>query len=207
MSWFKGIVSSFLGESKANVSPEDKILKDMQATQKGNSKRMEEVREERDEKEEREDGLKLVIDGAKLECKLCSSPHGLLKVNFDTPSIQDRRTATVMEKNMHSLVFTGTCTKSPNSSTPCASVMQLGEWKDTGSLKVQDQSPLLLKSTIRCLYGGVSIKITDCGQRNEPVILNTAGAPVPENGGLAAEEKLKTFNDGRTFSSLEIDDN
>lgn len=187
MSWFKEILSSLTGGSEApqaeaeNVAApsDDTDLEKIRAKRQENSQRMEEVREKRDEKEKAADDLKLVIDTAKLECKLCTNPQGLLKVNFDTPTIQSKKTATVMEKDMKSLIFTGSCKKSSNSSSPCASVMQLGEWKDTGSLKVQDQSPLLLKSTITCQYGGINIKITDCGQVSEPASLNVTGAPVP----------------------------
>jgi hypothetical protein len=142
-------------------------------------KRIEEARKENKEEEKAEEGLKYVINGAKLECKLCTNPEGKLIVNLDTPSIQDKRTATVAEKDMKSLVFMGTCKKSPNSSSPCAAVMQLGEWQNTGEGQIQDQTPLLLKSTIKCNYGGVDIKITDCGQRCEPEKIEAAGVPVP----------------------------
>lgn len=187
MSWFKEILSSLTGESTTQptesqsvvVSSDDQALEEVRAKRQENSQRMDEVREKRDEKEKVQNDLQLVIDTAKLECKLCTTPQGILKVNFDTPTIQSKKTATVVEKDMKSLVFTGNCKKSSNSSSPCASVMQLGEWKDTGSLKVQDQSPLLLKSTITCQYGGVPIKITDSGQVNEPASLNITGAPVP----------------------------
>lgn len=125
-------------------------------------------KEEKKKEEKASDGQKMVIDGAKLQCTLCANPVGDLKVNFDTPTTQGKKTATVKEKDMKSLIFKGNCSKSPQSSSPCASVMQLGEWKDVGTSKVQEQFPLLLKSTIKCNYGGVDIKITDCGQRNEP---------------------------------------
>jgi len=137
-------------------------------------------RKEREEKEDAEDGLKFVIDGAKLKCDLCTVPAGDLKVNFDTPAIQDKKVATVVEKDMKSLIFKGNCKKSPNSSSPCASVMKLADWKDVGTVYFQDQFPLLLKSTIKCEYGGVEIKITDSAQRNEIEKIDTTGAPVPD---------------------------
>jgi hypothetical protein len=133
-----------------------------------NKEEKEKKKEEKKKEEKASDGEKMVIDGAKLQCTLCANPIGDLKVNFDTPTTQGKKTATVKEKDMKSLIFKGNCTKSPQSSSPCASVMQLGEWKDVGTSKVQDQFPLLLKSTIKCNYGSVDIKITDCGQRNEP---------------------------------------
>lgn len=126
-----------------------------------------ETKQEREDKEKASDDLKMVINGAKLQCTLCTNPVGDLKVNFDTPTTQDKKTATVKEKDMTSLVFKGNCKKSPQSSSPCASVMQLGSWKNVGTSKVQEQFLLLLKSTIKCNYGGIDIKITDCGQRCE----------------------------------------
>lgn len=125
-------------------------------------------REERQEEEKADKKLLLVIDGAKLECKLCTNPIGILKVNFDTPTTQGKKTATVKEKDNKSLIFMGTCMKSPNSASPCTAVMQLGEWKDTGTVLIQDQKPLLQKSTIMCNFGGTEIKITDSGQINVP---------------------------------------
>ncbi|MBS7253658.1 PAAR-like protein [Flavobacterium branchiicola] len=136
-------------------------------------------RKEREAREQAEDGLKLVIDGAKIKCDLCTVPAGDLKVNYDTPSTQDKRTATVVEKDKKSLIFKGNCKKSPQSSSPCASVMKLADWKNPGTVYFQDQLAILLRSTIKCEYGGVDIKITDCGQRNEITNLDTTGAPVP----------------------------
>ncbi|KQO22474.1 hypothetical protein ASF10_08845 [Flavobacterium sp. Leaf82] len=136
-------------------------------------------RKEREEKEDAEDGLKFVINGAKLKCELCTVPAGDLKVNFDTPTIQDKKVATVVEKDMKSLIFKGNCKKSPNSASPCASVMKLADWKDVGTVYFQDKFPLLLKSTIKCEYGGVDIKITDSAQRNKVEKIETTGAPVP----------------------------
>ena len=143
-------------------------------------KRSKEARKENEKEEKAEEGLKHVIDTAKLKCDLCATPQGDLKVNFDTPTIQDKKTATIKEKDMTSLIFKGNCKKSPNSSSPCVSVMQLGDWKDTGTSLIQDQPPLLLKSTIKCNYGGVDIAITDCGQKCEPEEIDVVGVPVPE---------------------------
>ncbi|MFT4092337.1 MAG: DUF4280 domain-containing protein [Niabella sp.] len=141
---------------------------------------MDEVRQERDKEEAANEALLLVIDGAALKCDMCTNPVGKLHVNFDTPTTQEKKTATIEEKTASSLVFAGNCTKIPNSASPCSSVMQLGEWKDTGTLLVQDRKPLLKKSTIPCLYGGVDVSITDSGQVNEPSAIDTTGAPVPD---------------------------
>ena len=166
-------------------------------------------RKEREEKEDAEDGLKFVIDGAKLKCDLCTVPVGDLKVNFDTPTIQDKKVATVVEKDKKSLIFKGNCKKSTNSSSPCASVMKLADWKDVGTVYFQDQFPLLLKSTIKCEYGGVEIKITDSAQRNEIEKIDTTGAPVPqeEEVDLIVEfELLSTYNGEFGFDCLKLVD-
>ncbi|OXE95450.1 PAAR-like protein, partial [Flavobacterium araucananum] len=73
----------------------------------------------------------------------------------------------------------GNCKKSPNSASPCASVMKLADWKDVGTVYFQDKFPLLLKSTIKCEYGGVDVTITDSAQRNVIEKIDTTGAPVP----------------------------
>lgn len=121
---------------------------------------------ERTRKEKAKKDLRLVIDGAKIQCTLCSNPLGTLLVTYDAPSIQGKKTATVKDKGKANLLFTGTCMKSPNGAAPCASVIQPGEWQDTGSFLVQDEHPLLQKSSIKCLFGGTDITIKDCGQRN-----------------------------------------
>jgi hypothetical protein len=140
-----------------------------------NRKQMEEVRKKEKEKEKAEEDQQYVIDGAILECKLCTNPVGMLKVNFDTPTIQNKKTATVKEKDSKSLIFMGTCTKSPNAAAPCVGVMQLGEWQDVGTSLVQDQKPLIKKSTIMCNYGGSTITIKKSGQINVPSVINLMG--------------------------------
>jgi hypothetical protein len=194
-----------------------------------NTERKEEAKEEKKKEEKASDGQKMVLDGAKLQCTLCTNPVGDLKVNFDTPTTQGKKTATVKEKDMKSLIFKGNCTKSPQSSSPCASMMQLGKWKDVGTSKVQDQFPLLLKSTIKCNYGGVDIKITDCGQRNEPEDVKPASkglkkkkilnakwmcAEMEENIGSAGDEekvsllvKTRNYIEGETITLIIDDEN
>jgi hypothetical protein len=147
------------------------------------SKKTKNKREEQDKHKAVKDELKYVIDGAKIECKICKVPIGKLKVNYDTPSTQGKKTATVEEKTSKSLVFDAPCKKSPKSAVPCKKVMKLDKWKDLGSIKVQDREPLLKKSTIKCLYGGATIKILDSGQRQEGSIGSNKpkGAPIPDS--------------------------
>lgn len=151
----------------------------MENVRENNKKSIAEKREEREKEDKIAEELKLVIDMAKIKCNLCTNPQGILKVNLDTPTTQDKLTATVVEKDMRSLIFMGNCLKSPNAALPCPSVMQLGDWQNVGTLKVQDQFPLLKKSTIPCNYGGTTIEITDSGQRSEPAQVPTPGAPIP----------------------------
>jgi hypothetical protein len=175
----------------------------MKNIKENNRKKMSEKREEREKKDKVSEGLKLVIDMAKIKCNLCTNPQGILKVNFDAPTTQDKLTATVVEKDMKSLIFMGTCLKSPNSAAPCASVMKLGEWQDVGTLKVQDQFPLLGKSTIPCMYGGSTIEITDCGQRSEPASIDAKGAPVPKEEEVLVNGHFYNESDGTFEGKVE----
>ncbi|WP_018344293.1 PAAR-like protein [Cytophaga aurantiaca] len=173
MGWFEKILSSIVsllmfsdtktkpvGNAYAPAGPD--ALSEEKAIVAEQAKKVEAKKEARKSDQKQ----KLVVDGAKLQCKLCSNQQGLLKVTYDTPSIQGKLAATVKDKGKPNLLFAGTCSKSFNSSSACASVIQLDKWQNTGSLKIQNESPLLYKSTIKCLYGGVDIKITDSGQRN-----------------------------------------
>jgi Domain of unknown function (DUF4280) len=149
----------------SEIKPKPKTIAEFEAE---GSKKATETTNKQKEKEKAEEDQQLVIDMAMLECKLCTNPVGMLKVNYDTPTIQNKKTATVKEKDSKSLIFMGTCMKSPYQASPCAGVMQLGEWQDVGTILVQDQKPLLKKSTIMCNYGGSKITITKSGQINVP---------------------------------------
>lgn len=77
--------------------------------------------------------------------------------------------------------------------------MQLGKWEDIGSFQAQDKNVLLQKSTIKCKYGGATIKITDCAQRNEVTELDTTGYSVPQYvppSCLVLFELLDTYEKG-----------
>jgi N-acetylmuramoyl-L-alanine amidase len=170
------------------------------AVPKANKEKLEEKREERAKSESIAEGLKFVIDGAKILCPLCVVPIGTLKVNYNTPTIQNKKTATIEEKSSASLQFNGNCLKSPKSSLPCKAVMKLGQWANTGSGKVQDRSPLLKRSTIPCNYGGSTIKITDDGQRQEAG--SAPGAPVPEVKEATIIDAYFGIENGNTYKRL-----
>lgn len=192
---------------KINKQVEENVIANRKSE---NQAHKEEVREERKKEEKAADDLKLVLDTAKLQCDLCVNPIGDLKVNFKTPTIQGKKIATVKEKDMKSLIFKGNCKKSPQSASPCASMMQLGDWEDVGTIKVQDQFPLLLKSTIKCNYGGVPIKITDCAQVNEPADIESTPKEAKKEKKIlnaawmctAMEEEIKEGTVGDKISIL-----
>lgn len=174
------------------------------------AKREQEAEKERKKEEKAQDDLKLVIDTAKLQCDFCTNPIGDLKVNYNTPTTQGKRTATIKEKDQTSLIFKGNCKKSPNSSSPCVSVMQLGNWKDIGTVKFQEEYVLLLKSTIKCNYGGVDVKIIDCAQRNVPTDIQAIPKTAKKEKQILSttwmcaemEEEIRTTNVGKKVSLL-----
>lgn len=119
-----------------------------------------------------------VCNGAKIECKLCTKPEGILKVTSNTIKVQDKIFATEGDKEKTNLIFEGNCKKSTWQASPCASVIKLEKWEVVADLIVQDHKALLEDSTIICAYGGVPIKITDHLQKSEPKELQPVAAPV-----------------------------
>ncbi len=158
-------------------------------------KQMEEAHMTEEEKQGKaKNALKLVINGAKIQCTMCTNPIGTLLATNNTPSIQGQPTAISKDKEKVNLIFAGTCLKLPNTPTPCIALIQPGQWQDTGSYNVQGESPLLLKSTIKCMFGGVDIKITDCGQRNSFVF--DAPTEMQEDTDENSQMRVALFFDG-----------
>ncbi|ABG57949.1 DUF4280 domain-containing protein [Cytophaga hutchinsonii] len=170
MGWFEKIISRvipFLIDSTEDTpSKKSAAGNDAAEEEKVSMSKLEKETSESKKQEKAKGDQKLVINGAKVQCALCTNPLGTLLVTYDTPSLQGMPIATEKDNGKPNILFVGCCMKSPNAATPCTAVIQAGKWKDTGSFKVQNQSPLLLKSTNTCSYGGVDIKITDSGQRN-----------------------------------------
>ncbi|WP_018344942.1 PAAR-like protein [Cytophaga aurantiaca] len=170
MGWFKTIISTiaaFFFSPQSLLPAKPSAAGDGASDEeKDNMAKLEEETSESKKQAKAKEDQKLVINGAKIQCTLCTNPLGTLMVTYNTPSLQGMPIATAKDKDKPNLLFMGTCMKSPNAASPCAAVIQTGEWKSTGSFKVQNQSPLLLKSTNTCTYGGVDIKVTDSGQRN-----------------------------------------
>ncbi len=137
------------------------------------SKKTAAVDKKEKEKDKTEEDQQYVIDGAMIKCTSCMVPIGTLKVNFDTPTIQNKLAATVKEKSAASLQFMGNCLKSPKQAIPCKAVMSLGEWENVGTTLIQDQKPLIKKSTIKCNYnGGDTIAFVNSGQKNVPSVID-----------------------------------
>ena len=113
-------------------------------------------------------GKRYVCDKAIIECSLCTKPEGTLYVTSNTVKLQDKFWATKKDQNKTNLVFTGKCLKSPKQKIPCVAIIQPDKWINTGKILVQGNKALLECSTIKCNYGGVSIRIKDHTQKSEP---------------------------------------
>ncbi len=144
-----------------------------------NELNMKGIREKRENNDALQDSLKILVDSALLKCPLCTVPIGSLKVTFDTPTIQGKKTATVKETGKESIIFMGSCTKSPDGKTPCSSVIALASWESPGTIKSQDELVLLQRSKIKCMYGNTDITVINSGQIYEPGDISTEGMPVP----------------------------
>lgn len=163
MGWFEKLFSVNNSSEKEQPAP-PACGENASAAEVAKSKQMEEKRKEREKHKKAADGMRLVVSGAKIQCTLCTNPIGTLMVTSLTPTIQNKPIATIKDKEKANLMFTGTCSKSPNAAVPCLAVIVPGMWQETGKVMVQNSSPLLFKSTIKCMFGGVDIKFVDCGQ-------------------------------------------
>lgn len=112
-------------------------------------------------------GRRYVCNNAKIECSLCTKPEGKLVVTSNTIKLQDKTWATIADSKKANLQFTGNCKKSDKQSVPCVSLIAPAKWINTGEILIQDHKALLECSTIKCNYGGVSIKIKDHIQKDE----------------------------------------
>lgn len=119
-----------------------------------------------------------VCDGAKIMCPLCTKPKGTLKVTSNQIKVQDKFFATEGDKSKLNLMFQGNCIKSPYQSSPCQAVITPANWQNTADALIQNKKALLETSTIMCSYGGISIRIVDDLQINQPTKLMPINAPV-----------------------------
>lgn len=112
-------------------------------------------------------GKKYVCNGAKIECPLCTKPIGKLKVTSNSIKLQDKSWANIKDKGKANLKFSGKCLKSPKQKIPCKSIIAPVKWINTGDILIQGDKALLECSTIKCSYGGATIKIMDHIQKSE----------------------------------------
>jgi hypothetical protein len=202
MGWFKIyyplvllLVKLFAKKEKKKPAP-PAHGKNASPQEKEKSKKMTEKRKQADKQQKAEDNLKLVISGAKVQCTLCTCPVGTLMVTDLNPTIQNIPAATITDNKKTSLLFTGTCTKSPNSSVPCIAIIQPGQWQKTGSLKVQDKAPLLAKSTVKCMYGSTDIKFMNSGQMKPPFGYDAPGPEKKSDPEERIDIRISVFFDG-----------
>jgi len=165
MDWLKGMKIWEKSDEEKEQEADEKELKEMESLEQENIEATQKDRDTQEKEDKAPEERKYVIDGAKIKCDMCTNPEGTLKVNLDTPSIQSKTVATEVEVGPKSLVFMGNCKKSPKESVPCAAYMDTQKWDGLGQGKIQDKAPIILSSTIDCLKGSSTIKITDSGQR------------------------------------------
>ncbi len=112
-----------------------------------------------------------VINGAKLECSLCST-EGKLTVTSTPVMLQDKTWATEADNTKQNLVFEGVCKKFKKNPPPCKSVIAPTSWQNNANgVEIDDQIALVEGSTIKCSTGNVDITITDTMQKDEPTEL------------------------------------
>lgn len=198
MGWFKKKNPIVAPPPEPEV-PENPVTlqKEAAVPEKAKNKKKKDKRKKKKKQKKAKGDLKLVVMGAKVQCSLCTCPIGTLTViNPMVPSTQGKLTATESDNTKLNIVFTGTCTKSPNAAVPCVALMQLGPWQNTGSFKMQDKAPLLQKSTVKCLYGGVDIQIKQCGQMNDPIAFDSPSPHPEEEAEEVADLSIGMFFDG-----------
>lgn len=138
-----------------------------------------EVKKKKEEKwKNANNPFKFVITKGKVQCKFCSNPIGDFTANDKGVHLQDEDWATTEDCDSKvNFAFLGTCNhpsqqKPFSPPPPCKTVINLGKWKDFSlGTKINDESPLLMKSTIPCLISGQDLIITDSGQRTTIAVI------------------------------------
>src|ERR1035437_1069751 len=144
--------------------------------EKKHDNKLQEMREEkkREGNDSPNEKLKMVINGAKLQCKYTPLP-GTLMVTSNQIHLQDQIWATEGDCSKMNLQFQGICMHSKwgYNKPPCLGVIMPIKWEDLGNMYVQDQKVLLKKSTIKCGISNEAIKILFDGQIDTPSALST----------------------------------
>ena len=145
---------------------------DFDVNKPANQENLAENKNQRQEEKERKwrdpnEDVKYVCEGAKVQCRYCSSPLASLKVTAESVMLQDKPWATVGDNNgQANFGFTGICThpKWGNHKPPCKAVISLGQWANCSGTIIGNHHALLVKSTIRCMVSGENLKIVHSGQ-------------------------------------------
>ncbi len=145
---------------------------DFDVNKPANQENLAENENQRQEEKERKwrdpnEDVKYVCEGAKVQCRYCSSPLASLKVTAESVMLQDKPWATVGDNNgQANFGFTGICThpKWGNHKPPCKAVISLGQWANYSGTIIGNHHALLVKSTIRCMVSGEDLKIVHSGQ-------------------------------------------
>lgn len=145
---------------------------DFNVNKSANQENFAENESQRREEKERKwrdpnEDVKYVCEGAKVQCKYCSSPVASLKVTAESVMLQDKPWATVGDNNgQANFGFTGICMhpKWGNHKPVCKSVIGLGQWANHSETIIGNHHALLVKSTIRCMVSGENLKIVHSGQ-------------------------------------------
>lgn len=140
-----------------------------------------------------EEKRKVVMHGAKIQCKYCLVP-GTLLVTSNQVKLQDQLWATEADKQKTNLYFPGQCMHSSwgYMKPLCQSVIMPLKWENIGTTLVQDNKVLLKSSTIKCGISNEDIEIIFEGQTCTPTNLSTGvGAVVQTPQKMKKEEKNK----------------
>ncbi|MHA7060136.1 DUF4280 domain-containing protein [Aquimarina sp. M1] len=141
-------------------------------------------------------GKKYVCNGAKIECPLCTKPIGKLKVTSNSIKLQDKTWANIKDKTKANLKFSGKCIKSPKQKIPCKAIIAPIKWINTGEILIQGNKALLECSTIKCSYGGATIKIKDHIQISEPEAIESTDVD-----GITPDEPVSNTLTSSEFSN------
>jgi len=120
--------------------------------------------------ESADEPYKFTNERAKLFCPYSSFPVGDIRVTSNTISMQDNYWAMVRDKNGSlNILFKGVCLapsqpKPPLSPPPCASVINLGDWKGYSDVHVNNDYALVKSSTIMCYNSCEDISFLHSGQ-------------------------------------------
>jgi hypothetical protein len=165
MAFIKNNIGSWLGLKPSSEKE----------AEKQHDKKLKEMREEKKQQgsESSDEKRKMVMNGAKLQCKYMPTP-GSLVVTSNQVSLHDQFWATEGDCTKLNLQFQGNCLHSQwgYNKPPCIGVIVPTKWEDVGTTLVQKQKVLIKKSTIKCGISNEAITILFDGQFETPSMLS-----------------------------------